>query len=321
MPLRIISAILILNLGLIGARTSVVPTPSLNELAARRLQNKDLPTLYFPAHFVCEIKSPDVCESSGLVRSARNPHLLWTHNDSGGEPAIVAFDRTGAIHGKVMISGATNRDWEEMTSFQINGESWLVVADSGNNLFRDQSVRLYFVREPLPDAKEVPYESILEFQFETGPKNCEAMAFDHRERKLIFVTKVSSGRCEIFELPLFDFRRQTTDVVAQRIASPNLSQVSGMCISEDGQRAVIINYTCGYEFSRRRDESWQTAFARTPRRIELDWRMPQREAVCFDEDDRSLLMTSEARQGFLKSLIGQNENITIPLWRVPASHP
>jgi hypothetical protein len=321
MPVRFSSALFLLLLGLASIRSAVVPIPTAGELAMRRAAPDSLVTSYEASQLICEIDSIDVCESSGLVRSARDPQLLWTHNDSGGDPSIVAFDRSGEIRGIVKITGATNRDWEEMTSFQVDGAPWLVIADCGNNFLEDRTVRLYILREPTPSAKEVAYDAMSELQFEGGAKNCEALAFDPLDQKLIFVSKVPSGRCEVFELPLPDLRRDEADLVAKRIAAPNLSQATGMCISKDGRRAVVVNYECGYEFTRRRNESWQAAFSRTPRRIELDWRMPQREAVCFDEDDRSLLMTSEARQGFLNSLTGNNRNSKIPLWRVPARSP
>jgi hypothetical protein len=317
MAARLASAVFLVVLGLVSVRNAVVPVPSASELALRREPSATPLTIYEASHLICEVESIDVCESSGLVRSVRDPRWLWTHNDSGGAPAIVAFDRKGLIHGVVKIAGASNRDWEEMTSFRLGGVPWLVIADCGNNFYEARSIRLYFVREPNPDAKEVAYDAMVEFQFESGARNCEAMAFDDRERKLLFATKVSSGRCEVFELPLPNLHRDETGLIAKRIAAPNLSQATGMCISNDGQRAVVVNYECGYEFTRRRNESWQAAFARTPRRIQLDWRMPQREAVCFDEDGRSLLMTSEARQGFLNSLLGNNLNSKIPLWRVP----
>ena len=47
--------------------------------------------------------------------------------------------------------------------------------------------------------------------------------------------------------------------------------------------------------------------------------MRQREAVCFDEDDRSLLMTSEAAQSLASALMGGERSYKMPLWRVPAT--
>jgi hypothetical protein len=146
------------------------------------------------------------------------------------------------------------------------------------------------------------------------------MEVDEREGKILFFSKVSSGRCEVFEasLPDLTLAPPNTSVIARRIAAPHLTLATGMCISADGSRMVVVNYQHGFEFRRGEGESWASALTRPPRQIELSWRMPQREAVCFDEDDCSLLMTSEARQGLIRTVLGANANFTIPLWRVPA---
>jgi hypothetical protein len=325
MPVRNVSASLLLVLGMWAARSTLPPTPSAAELRGRGEARALTGLMYGTSEKLCEIDSADVCESSGLALCATNPQLLWTHNDSGGAPAIVAFDRQGKIHGIVKIAGATNRDWEDMTSFRHEGEPWLILADSGNNFGENRPATLYFVREPTPGAREVRCDFRIDVQFETGPRDCEALAVDQRSQTILFISKVSFGRCEIFELPLPDLSRknrgETEPLVAIKIAAPELTHATGMCISSDGERIVIVNYQCGFEFVRRPSETWRTALARPPRKIALSWRMPQREAVCFDLDDRSLLMTSEARQGFLRSLVGANVNFSIPLWRVPARLP
>jgi hypothetical protein len=328
MPVRASSALLLLLLGLIGLRNSVSPTPSAAELKRPHGAPSSAGSIYQVSEKLCEVESADVCESSGLTRCASDSQLLWTHNDSGGKPAIVAFDRQGKIHGVVAITGATNRDWEEMTSFHHRGDPWLIIGDCGNNFLQDRPVRLYFIREPSPSAREAPCDYHVDIQFEHGARNCEAMAVDEHLKKILFVSKVPSGRCEVFEAPLAAILpasdrirselASTILVIAKRIAAPELAQVTGMCISADGQRLVIVNYQTGFEFCKAPNEPWQNAFARPPQRIDLSWRMPQRETVCFDSDDRSLLMTSESRQGFLNSLLGKGSNFRIPLWRVPA---
>lgn len=322
MPIRNVSAILLLLLGLWAARGTVAPSPSAEELLRGRKTLASGRSIYLTSEMLCEVDSPQVCESSGLVRSVHEPDLLWTHNDSGGAAAIVAFDRAGKIHGVVNITSAVNRDWEEMTAFRSGGEPWLILADCGNNLLQERNVTLYFLREPSPHAREVACDFSVEVQLEGGPRNCEAVAVDERDQKIYFVSKVSSGRCEVFEMPLpkvsARVSQEPTARVAKKIAAPEITLATGMCISADSDRMVIVNYHDGYEYCRRPGESWQAALAQSPKKISLSWRMPQREAVCFDRDDRSLLMTSEARQGFVNSVLGSELNCKIPLWRVPA---
>lgn len=324
MPIRAVSACLILLLGLAAARNSVGPLPTARELRSRSGREAAIGSVYGTSELLCEIDSPEVCESSGLVRCSADARLLWTHNDSGGAPAIVAIDRQGKIHGVVTIENAANRDWEELTTLQLNGVTWLILADCGNNLLKEQPVTLYFVREPSLTAKRAPCEFKMDVRFESGARNCEAVTVDPVEQKILFATKVASGRCEVFEMPIPAIKQEesgarlTEPVIARRIAAPELTLATGMCLSADGRRLVIVNYQRGFEYCRAAGESWETVFSRAPKRIDLSWRMPQREAVCFDGDDRSLLMTSEARQGILSALTGASRSYKIPLWRVPA---
>jgi hypothetical protein len=46
-------------------------------------------------------------ESSGVVASRRHPGLLWTLNDSGGDPVLFLTDTTGAALGSIRSAGQT----------------------------------------------------------------------------------------------------------------------------------------------------------------------------------------------------------------------
>ena len=54
----------------------------------------------------------DVDENSASAASVARPGILYTINDSGHDPALFAFDTTGADRGRWRIEGAINRDWE-----------------------------------------------------------------------------------------------------------------------------------------------------------------------------------------------------------------
>ena len=61
-------------------------------------------------------------EASGLAASRRTDGLIWTHNDSGGEPVLFALGTDGALRGKVRLEGVTNEDWEDLASGEIDGQ-------------------------------------------------------------------------------------------------------------------------------------------------------------------------------------------------------
>jgi hypothetical protein len=92
--------------------------------------------LFLPFVVACQTLSPRlVCalpdllhESSGLV--VQSPNSFWTLNDSGGEAALYQFDSTGRIKRTVKLSGANNKDWEELSTDSIGN---FYVGDIGNN--------------------------------------------------------------------------------------------------------------------------------------------------------------------------------------------
>ena len=80
--------------------------------------------------------------------------------------------------------------------------------------------------------------------------------------------------------------------VARRIARLPLALVTGMDMSADGRRAVVLTYGPAYEYSRGSGESWKAAFLRKPATV----MMPQRrqgEAVCYSRNGGRLYVSSE----------------------------
>ena len=93
---------------------------------------------------------PVARESSGLAASRRDSGILWTHNDSGGQPVLYAIEATGARRGDLRIADLLNRDWEDLASFTLDGRSYLLIADVGDNASRRNDCALYIVAEPDP---------------------------------------------------------------------------------------------------------------------------------------------------------------------------
>jgi len=75
-----------------------------------------------------------VGETSGVAPSRRVGGVIWTHNDAGDGPLIYASDTTGTALGTFRVSGARNRDWEDI-AFGPCGYRYtcLYLADTGDN--------------------------------------------------------------------------------------------------------------------------------------------------------------------------------------------
>jgi len=150
-------------------------------------------TAYFPQVKVAQLPDPALNENSGLQYAGGD---LWTFNDSGGEPAIYRIDTSsGAILQKVLLTGASNVDWEDIAFDGAN----FYIGDFGNNETgaRD-NLRIYkFPLSAIPPAISNPEVtlaaniiSIIDFSYNDQPKplqatsgtgiayDCEAMFVD-----------------------------------------------------------------------------------------------------------------------------------------------
>lgn len=94
-----------------------------------------------------------VQETSGLI--VINQKLI-SHNDSGGEPALYEIDTTnGQISRKVIVSNATNVDWEDITADQ----TYIYIGDFGNNQGSRTNLKIY--RVAISDYLSTSNDSVL----------------------------------------------------------------------------------------------------------------------------------------------------------------
>lgn len=201
-----------------------------------------------------KLHSPAVTEGSGLAVSPTDKNFMWVVNDSGGTNEIHLFNTDGTSRGSVPISGANNTDWEDMASFTLNGQSYLLIADIGDNSANREDLILYIVREPKLPAEgkslsgKIPIAWEIHFGFEGGPRDCESIAVDEKAGKIILVTKRDTIP-QVHELQLHpkEKNRLTTHLIGStHVVAPNLSfipyrnQPTGMDIRADGTMASIV---------------------------------------------------------------------------------
>jgi len=119
-------------------------------------------------------------ESSGLI-IFRN--LLWTMNDSGGEPVLYGFDRnTGEVTQAIRIENAENVDWEALTS----NDEQIFIGDFGNNRGNRKDLRVYVIdKSEIPENEYVsltanridfsyPDQVSFKYGMNNNPFDCEA---------------------------------------------------------------------------------------------------------------------------------------------------
>lgn len=108
-------------------------------------QENDGSCLYDPVimepEILVEELATEVSETSGLIWFRNAP---WTHNDSGGEPAIYRLDETtGDVVQKILLRGAINFDYEDITQ----DENFIYVGDFGNNYGSREDLTIYKINK------------------------------------------------------------------------------------------------------------------------------------------------------------------------------
>lgn len=264
---------------------------------------------------VAHIATPLVTEASGLAVSRRAPDILWVNNDSGGEPVLYAIDTAGRLRGSVRVRGVTNYDWEDLASFELDGRSWLLIAETGDNNAVRHDCAIYIIPEPDPAALDptreltVSVEWQIPVRYPGGPRDCESVGVDVTAGKILLISKRTTPPA-VYTLPL---RASASTPEAEPIAtltgltSPQGQQAifdlpSGrmrawpvaLDISTDGTAAVVLTYGEPYLYTRQPGESWAKAFARPPVRLPAH-HLSQAEDICFSPDGHSILVTTEGK--------------------------
>lgn len=256
-------------------------------------------------------------EASGLAASARTPGVLWLHDDSGGEAALYAVGPDGRTRGRLEISGVRNVDWEDLASTELDGRAWLVIGDVGDNLGQRSSVALHFVEEPgTPAATRATPAATLRVRYADGPRDCEGVAVDPRERVVYLLSKRDLPP-RLYRVELPNPLRSGEAVARQVGVVPGLPQPTAaqrrhkghtgryraepcaLDFAADGSAALVVTYGDVLVFPRRSGASWAEALQGTPVRL-AEHGLPQAEAGCFSRDGRTIHVASEDDRRLLR---------------------
>lgn len=261
-----------------------------------------------------QIESDAVDEASGLAVSPKDGNFLWVINDSGGTTDLHLMGLKGEDRGKVRVEGVQNRDWEDLSSFTLDGTGYLLIADTGDNQSKHDSSTLLILKEPpLPEAGKSLESSAsvmrsIQFQFEGGATDCESVAVDAAGGNILLLSKRSRPPV-VYELPLAPSaaglqiakRIGTMEVESPVGASiPFSNQPTALDISPDRSKAAVVTYYGAFIFSRAKDERWSEAFARKPLALGPHG-LPQAESIAFSSDGSSLLVVSEGKHSLIRS--------------------
>jgi hypothetical protein len=250
---------------------------------------------------VGKLSDPRLAEASGAALSRANPGLIWTIDDSGNPPDLLAIDSTGTLRGDFSLAGTTNVDWEEVAVGRCGREHCVYIADTGDNSESRSEVVIYRVLEPtvLADPR-APVTTLrgtesIRVVYPDRPHDVEAMAVTS-EGEILLVTKGRTGGVLLFSISADAWGAGGVVTAVRRDSLPIVAvggmgrEVTGMALSPDGSRAVVRTYRDLYPFRRRPDGTFSPMGK--PTACDILGREPQGEGVAF-LDSRRLLLTSE----------------------------
>jgi hypothetical protein len=262
-----------------------------------------------------KLEDKDIREASGLAASQRQANILWTHNDSGAKARLYAIDLAGRDLGRIKLTDADNKDWEDIASFSYDNKPYLLVGDIGDNAAKREQVTLYVVEEPDlgPDRKpELAPAWRIHFVYPDGPRDAESLAVD-LDNEVVLILSKRTIPPQLYSVPL---RPETEEV----LTATKLGEVStlprptrrdieyaeqtkdwhwqptGMDIARDGSALAIVTYLPAiYLYERKGD--WHNSLQQAPLRYPL--RLKDPESIAFSADSSSLYITNEKKHAVL----------------------
>lgn len=303
-----------LFIAIVGCTTITTQNPAsaheinlLKKSSQLALQAK--PKIRFQAKHLGDIENTAIKEASGLAVSRLREDMFWVLNDGGNQATIYAVGPDGRHIGQIKLKGIVNRDWEDMASFRMDNAAYLLVADIGDNKAAHDVYRLHLLREPtkLNSTSPVSVEHTIEYRYEDGPRDAEAIAVDVQNQRIFILSKRDIPPA-IYELPLAETKNKGV-ITAHRIGVTTsfpqgiftglrIGQLSAMPtamdISADGSKAIVMTYLNILLYQRAVGMTWQETLTGKPQVIATHG-LQQAEAIGFSASGNTIFYTSEKR--------------------------
>jgi hypothetical protein len=213
-------------------------------------------------------------ELSGVAVSPDRPGVLWSHNDSGDRPRVLAFTAAGAPVADLDVPGAEAVDWEDVAIGPGAGGRGhaLYLADIGDNAEARETVDVYRVPEPAAGATgtTAPAQR-LRLRYPDGAHDAETLLVAPRGRELVIVTKQFSGESGVYVARTPSAGAATTTL--RQVATLDLGLgglATGGDVSADGHVVAVRTYTGYVAWTVARGASLAATLRRAPCRGTAD---------------------------------------------------
>jgi len=278
--------------------------PSDEEL---KKSNEQFSSDYEKPQIAGKIESSEIKESSGIAASRCMENVFWTHNDSGDDAFIYAFDEKGKKLGTWKVADAENYDWEDIAMLKDKtGKCFLYIGDFGNNKRNRAELTIYRVKEPQiskenkSSSRKNPLTTenaeAIKFNYPDNRNDAETLLIHPETFDIYIISKRLSGAAGVYKLKA-NYSLEKTNTL-EKLADLSVPAVpngllTGGDISPDVTRVIVCDYFNAYEIvlpekAKNFDEIWK----QEPKIVELGKREVG-EAVAYAADGKSIFATSE----------------------------
>jgi hypothetical protein len=247
------------------------------------------------------LADPALTEPSGLAASPAGG-VLWMVEDSGNGAWLHALDPGGAGLAAWSVTGAINRDWEDLAvAFAPDGTPMLLVADIGDNQAVRSAITLYRIPEPPSGySGETVHAEAITLSYPDGPRDAEAILVHPWTGETLIVAK-RWGTANVYRVAWEDPPRLE---LAGRVDGPGIGpfgQITGGAVSPDGQRIALLTYGGIAEWDVAEGETLAAALDRSSRRIPHPGG-GQTEAIAYAADGLTLYVMAEGTPGQIAAI-------------------
>jgi hypothetical protein len=250
--------------------------------------------LFAEGTVLAQIDDLTMQEASGLVASTKNPGYFWTHNDSGDTSRLFLINQKGQIKAQVLLEGVDAIDWEEITIVSDTSETYIIVADIGDNQAIRSSVSLLkFIEPEVSDLDKLVMSadaiSTMQLTYKEGARDAESLFWDRNKNEIVLITK----REENVNVYSFAFAAGSHEIT--RMGTLSLRNFTAADMNQDGE-ILIKNYQSIFYWGKSNAPAAERILTETPQRIPYQWE-PQGEAICWSGNKGFYTLSERGKKG------------------------
>ena len=242
-----------------------------------------------------KVSDPALDEISGIIASINNPGMFWVHNDSGDEAKVYLIDSAARLMCSFQLEGVEAKDIEDIAWVELEGQSYVVLADIGDNLAERSNLFLYVFPEPVlkkgvkQDSIAKASISIKQSKYPGKARDAEAVFIDPLDKQFYLISK-REFRSSLYSADIFKEKKQIY-LLNPRFSFP-FTFITAADISSKRDAVIMKNLTSIFYWPIGRNDSLLEALKKQPLPIPYEPE-PQGEAITFDRKSDGFFTISE----------------------------